>query len=77
MTNKVWMVGMMLIAFVIGMLFSQNTTAQESNEIGRYQISGGSSDLSYFVWKIDTVTGEVSKCQGGGSLDSLCAYIGR
>ena len=33
MTNKVWMVGMMLIAFVIGMLFSQNTSAQQ-DEIG-------------------------------------------
>ena len=35
MTNKVWMVGMMLIAFVIGMLFSQNTTQAETQDLSR------------------------------------------
>ena len=54
MTNKVWMVGMMLIAFVIGMLSSQNTSAQQ-DEIGRYQIR--TSEDGVLAWIINTVTG--------------------
>jgi hypothetical protein len=35
MTNKVWMVGMMLIAFLIGLLSSQNTTQAETQNLSR------------------------------------------
>ena len=38
MQNKMWMLGMMLIAFFVGMMFSQNTAAQQG-ELGRYQIA--------------------------------------
>ena len=75
MTNKVWMVGMMLIAFVIGMLSSQDTSAQQGS-VGRHRIVPV-ADNSFFVWRIDTVTGEVSRCQGGGRVDSGCFLIGR
>ena len=70
MTNKVWMVGMMLIAFVIGMMFSQNTSAQ-AGQVGRYRIvkgsdlgDGGGYDTS---WIVDSMTGQVWLCVVGGS----------
>ena len=62
MTNKVWIVGMLLIAFVIGMMFSQNTTAQESNEIGRYQIEVAGLERLQFVYRLNTETGETRGC---------------
>ena len=63
MQNKMWLVGMMLIAFFVGMMSSQNTTAQESNEIGRYQISGASRDNEFRAYMIDTATGRVWRCE--------------
>jgi hypothetical protein len=64
MTNKVWMVGMMLIVFVIGMMFSQNTSAQQG-EIGRYQLEHDPRTDYSGVWKIDTVTGQLWECWHG------------
>ena len=65
MTNKVWMVGTMLIAFVIGMMFSQNTTAQEG-EIGRLQIATAgatrSSGARGTLFILDTVNGDTYYC---------------
>jgi hypothetical protein len=60
MTNKVWMIGMMLIAFVIGMLSSQNTSAQQG-EIGRYQMTRGAIDVNR-AFLLDTATGRVWNC---------------
>ena len=62
MTNKVWMVGMMLIAFLIGMMFSQNTTAQQG-EIGRYQITATQDEHGTATgWRLDTRTGQLWYC---------------
>ena len=33
MQNKMWMLGMMLIAFFVGLMFFQNTTAQQATAI--------------------------------------------
>tara|TARA_B100000809_G_scaffold228585_1_gene241686 strand:- start:670 stop:828 length:159 start_codon:yes stop_codon:yes gene_type:complete len=33
MQNKMWMLGMMLIAFFVGLMFFQNTTAQQAPAI--------------------------------------------
>ncbi|MBE56145.1 MAG: hypothetical protein CL479_06185 [Acidobacteria bacterium] len=85
MTNKVWMVGMILIAFVIGMLFSQNTSAQQ-DEIGRYQIAAatmwawGVGDDARLVsltrvYRLNTATGATIVCDhretvpDGGRID--------
>ena len=59
MQNKMWMLGLILIAFFVGMMFSQNTTAQQG-AIGRYQTK---KDDTGRVWRIDTTTGTVSRCQ--------------
>ena len=59
MQNKMWMVGMMLIAFFVGMMFSQNTTAQQG-QIGRYQIAAQGTSKNY--WLLDTRTGTVKDC---------------
>jgi hypothetical protein len=59
MQNKMWMVGMMLIAFFVGLMFSQNTTAQQG-QLGRYQIRNSGTAIA---WRVDTVTGQVSRCQ--------------
>ena len=61
MTNKVWMVGMMLIAFVIGMLFSQNTSAQQG-EIGRYQMAAYVFTRGGVSFRLNTATGEAIFC---------------
>ena len=61
MTNKVWMVGMMLIAFVIGMLFSQNTSAQ-MGKVGQYQIAVAGAERMQFVYRLNTETGETRGC---------------
>ena len=61
MQNKMWLVGMMLIAFFVGMMFSQNTTAQQGiDQLGRYQIAGRGDSTKY--WLLDTRTGEVESC---------------
>ena len=85
MTNKVWIVGMMLIAFVIGMLSSQSTSAQQ-DEVGRYQITAatmwalGVGNIARLVsltrvYRLNTATGETIVCdhretvQEGGRID--------
>ena len=60
MQNKMWMVGMMLIAF----LFVVSHFLVGWN--GRYQFTSSSGAG---VWKIDTVTGQVWGC---GSQDMTC-----
>jgi hypothetical protein len=60
MQNKMWMVGMMLIGFFVGLMFSQNTTAQQG-QIGRFQIAGAGDSNTYF-FRLDTRTGEVERC---------------
>ena len=68
MTNKVWMVGMMLIAFVIGMMFSQNTSAQ-AGQVGRYRLVEGSDHggIVNTSWMVDSMTGRVWLCAVVGS----------
>jgi hypothetical protein len=66
MQNKMWMVGMMLIAFFVGMMFSQNTTAQQG-QIGRYQIAGRGDGGSTY-WRLDTRTGYVERCRAGDAI---------
>jgi hypothetical protein len=63
MQNKMWMVGMMLIAFFVGMMFSQNTTAQQS-EIGRYQMAAVAVRLGtgVILYRLNTATGETILC---------------
>jgi len=61
MKNNIWILGMVLIAFLVGMMFSQDTTAQEG-EIGRYQIEK-IDDFTNFVWKIDTAIGNIWRCE--------------
>ena len=71
MTNKVWIVGMLLIAFVIGMLSSQNTSAQ-AGQVGRYRLVEG-SDLGGIIntsWMVDSMTGQVWHCAVTGDADS-------
>ena len=76
MKNKIWMVAMMLIAFLVGMMSSQNTAAQQG-EIGRYQIEK-IDDSTIFVWKIDTATGNLWKCQlATRALPELISGCGR
>ena len=65
MKNNNWVIGVALIAIGILFLFTQGTRGEmQSSGIGRYQLSQD-DDSGLFVWKIDTVTGTVSKCQGG------------
>ena len=33
MQNKIWMLGMMLIAFLVGLMFSQNTMQAETADV--------------------------------------------
>ena len=66
MKNKMWMVGPMLIAFLVGMMSSQNTTAQHS-EIGRYQIEVGLDDdppPGFVLWpsaEVETIANRLER----------------
>ena len=64
MTNKVWMLGIMLVAFLVGTVSCSADYA--GRPVGRYQFTSSSGAG---VWKIDTVTGQVWGC---GSQDMTC-----
>jgi hypothetical protein len=61
MQNKIWMLGMMLIAFFVGMMFSQNTAAQQG-EVGRYQIATARYVDHFYVIRVDTRDGQMWTC---------------
>tara|TARA_B100002003_G_scaffold250929_1_gene292184 strand:+ start:2493 stop:2780 length:288 start_codon:yes stop_codon:yes gene_type:complete len=61
MQNKMWMLGMMLIAFFVGMMFSQNTAAQQG-ELGRYQIATARYDDYFYIIRVDTRNGQMWTC---------------
>ncbi len=67
MKNKMWMVGTMLIAFLVWMMASQNTTAQQS-EIGRYQIEAADLDddrpTGFVIWpsaEVETIANRLER----------------
>ena len=67
MKNKMWMVGTMLIAFLVWMMSSQNTTAQRS-EIGRYQIEAAGLDddrpTGFVIWpsaEVETIANRLER----------------
>ena len=67
MKNKMWMVGTMLIAFLVWMMSSQNTTAQQS-EIERYQIEAADLDddrpTGFIMWpsaEVETIANRLER----------------
>ena len=67
MKNKMWMVGTMLIAFLVWMMSSQNTTAQQS-EIERYQIEAADLDddrpTGFVIWpsaEVETIANRLER----------------
>ena len=65
MKKHISIVGMVITAFLLGMMSFQNTTAQEELRplaVGRYQIEK-IDDFTNFVWRIDTLTGDIWRCQ--------------
>ena len=55
MTNKVWMLGIMLVAFLVGTISCSADYA--GRPVGRYQLSPPDMD-SNGIYRIDTVTGQ-------------------
>ena len=65
MKKHISIVGMVITVFLLGMMSFQNTTAQEELvplAVGRYQIEK-IDDFTNLVWKIDTLTGDIWRCQ--------------
>lgn len=75
MKNTIWVFGVMLVVVALLFSFTQGAKGQaQSSEIGRYQLTPV-DELSFIVWKLDTVTGDLWRCQtptGGMNFPRTC-----
>jgi len=91
MKNNKWVIGVALIAVGIFFSFTQGTRGEmQSSGIGQYRLEpvDGTSNIA---WKIDTVTGQMWRCQvalqqrslppgvveltGNSDMETLCLQI--